>query len=346
MEIKKYYQDMGILRGIGITLVVVGHSFPAQSLNNFFYRFINDFIYLFHMPLFFVISGFFAGKIFTISGIREYGSFVKTKFLRLMVPYFAVTMIAIPFKFMLNDFALRTMHLSHLLRNLFIYPWENPILFFWFLYTLFGIFVLAPLIKKLPSIIILMIFFITYLLPNNLIKVCCIDDIMHYSIFFFGGFFFNAFYSKYQQFRHKGYIAVGCLLALIVLNLFLQSLESSSALSYLLKYIAPLFGIVGCVSLSYLLQGGRIGNFFDYIGKFSFDIFLFSWFFQSGIRVLFFQVGGGNLHLTMLLMLVAGYMPIPFTISLSKISERLWMLITGRPAHTNRFSLPRLNIFG
>ena len=75
--IKKYYKDMDIARGIGIFLVVLGHSFPDSQFNNSnFYAYIYKLIYSFHMPFFFIISGFFAYKIYEIENLKGYGSYV------------------------------------------------------------------------------------------------------------------------------------------------------------------------------------------------------------------------------------------------------------------------------
>lgn len=49
---KKYYSWANIAKGLGIILVIAGHSYPPGSE-------ICKFIFLFHMPLFFLIAGFF-----------------------------------------------------------------------------------------------------------------------------------------------------------------------------------------------------------------------------------------------------------------------------------------------
>lgn len=52
----KHYDDIDIAKGIGILLVVLGHSFLDASLgvfnNNVIYSEIEDIIYSFHMHLF------------------------------------------------------------------------------------------------------------------------------------------------------------------------------------------------------------------------------------------------------------------------------------------------------
>jgi fucose 4-O-acetylase-like acetyltransferase len=67
-----------ILKGIGIISVVVGHVLPRVDL---------DLIYLFHMPLFFVISGY----LFKASG--NYKEFAIKKAIALLMPYCSIIII-------------------------------------------------------------------------------------------------------------------------------------------------------------------------------------------------------------------------------------------------------------
>ena len=64
---KKYYTWINIARGIGMILVVLGHAaddtWIRSENNNYIAKFVIDFIYSFHMPLFFFISGFCSSKI-------------------------------------------------------------------------------------------------------------------------------------------------------------------------------------------------------------------------------------------------------------------------------------------
>lgn len=69
-----------IMKGIGIILMLIGHIPPGQRLFHF--------IYSFHMPLFFIVAGFFASTTkLSWSVIKKYAS-------RLLLP-FLVTMLAI-----------------------------------------------------------------------------------------------------------------------------------------------------------------------------------------------------------------------------------------------------------
>jgi fucose 4-O-acetylase-like acetyltransferase len=56
MKVEKARLDaFDILKGIAILLVVLGHSLPSSKIGDL----ISNFIYSFHMPLFFIVSGYF-----------------------------------------------------------------------------------------------------------------------------------------------------------------------------------------------------------------------------------------------------------------------------------------------
>ncbi|MCO7124189.1 acyltransferase family protein [Sporolactobacillus shoreicorticis] len=70
-----------IAKGIGIILVVVGHSGNQFAYHYFFW---------FHMPLFFILSGMTLKKINTFG---EYCAFVYKKLYRLVIPYISFTLL-------------------------------------------------------------------------------------------------------------------------------------------------------------------------------------------------------------------------------------------------------------
>ena len=58
---KKYYEEVDILKGIAIILVIIGHAIILYPINlhkidwcNYFFEFVS----IAHMPLFFLVSGF------------------------------------------------------------------------------------------------------------------------------------------------------------------------------------------------------------------------------------------------------------------------------------------------
>jgi fucose 4-O-acetylase-like acetyltransferase len=78
----KKIQWIDAWKGLGIVTVVIGHVLPY---------FLNKYIFWFHMPLFFFISGYLYKEDTNI------GKFVRKKFLHLLVPYFLfLLLLSIP----------------------------------------------------------------------------------------------------------------------------------------------------------------------------------------------------------------------------------------------------------
>lgn len=88
-----------IAKGIGIVLVVIGHYIP-DTAPSWYIGFVS-FVYHFHMPLFFMIAGFFYERSIKKIG---YWRFVRSKFERLMFPYFILSWAIIGIKILVDGF--------------------------------------------------------------------------------------------------------------------------------------------------------------------------------------------------------------------------------------------------
>ncbi len=304
---KKYYKEMDVARGIGIFLVVLGHAFPDSQFNGReFYAYIYKFIYSFHMPFFFVISGFFAYKIYSIKNLKDYGNFIYGKFKRLMVPYFSVSLVAVPIKLYMNNYAARPIKLNSLITNILIYPLDIPIQYFWFIYTLFFIFAVAPIFKKLPINLTLVITLFLNLLFTKQIGLFYVYGIVHYLFYFFFGIYLKNTYDKLKNIKNKYAIVLIFSIILIVMNLF-----------DVVKGVYPYYNLVtalvgSCIFLivSQLIVNTSVGELFRKIGTYSYDIYLLSWFSQTGARVLCYQMLSLNYNAVIVIMILVGFIPI------------------------------------
>ena len=132
-----------IAKGIGIVLVVIGHYIP-DTAPSWYIGFVS-FVYHFHMPLFFMIAGFFYERSIKKIG---YWRFVRSKFERLMFPYFILSWAIIGIKILVDGF----MQVDHPV-SYFVLPrfsrqgiaWYYCLFFRWG--SLFGI--------RLPNIFVL-----------------------------------------------------------------------------------------------------------------------------------------------------------------------------------------------
>lgn len=119
-----------IAKGIGISLVVAGHSGVPNE--------VHDWIYSFHMPLFFICSGFYMKRLETIGQVL---SFVKRRLKSLWRPY-VLTSLAVLLILVLCSDSLSVAMQDALWKGARIVftmtghdiPWLNP---FWFFSVLF-----------------------------------------------------------------------------------------------------------------------------------------------------------------------------------------------------------------
>ena len=133
-----------VLKGIGILAVMLGHRSFSEGLVQI--------IYFFHMPLFFMISGYLDQmNIADIQGIKV---IVKRKFARLMYPYFTLGILIIVYYTALEFFRTSMLDSVKLAKRVIAllygnFIWENNIDYIgtlWFLPALFWASVIANLL--------------------------------------------------------------------------------------------------------------------------------------------------------------------------------------------------------
>ena len=131
-------------KGVGIFLVVLGHTIgglqsgrliTAESI----YEPLNTWIYRFHMPLFFVLSGLFAERQIA----RSSRGFLQHKLTTIAYPYVVWSFIFTLSQFAASRYTNRKPSLLELAEIL-----VKPIQQFWFLYALFWISVLYYVVRR------------------------------------------------------------------------------------------------------------------------------------------------------------------------------------------------------
>ncbi len=76
------------IRGFAILLVIVGHLIQFNQIGGGDSNPLFNVIYSFHMPLFFMISGYIGSKVSKVSSLQGYGLFLLKKAKVLLIPYF------------------------------------------------------------------------------------------------------------------------------------------------------------------------------------------------------------------------------------------------------------------
>ena len=138
-------------------LVVVGHYDPDCSPT--YWSSLIKVIYSFHMPLFFVLAGYLCGLF--PQQLNRYGNFVSKKASRLILPLISVTAIFMLVKVVSGSLVeLRHPVNLHSIYAVVMNPMESYLPSIWFMYTLFLIFLIFPLL--------------CFMVKQNAIALCCL----------------------------------------------------------------------------------------------------------------------------------------------------------------------------
>lgn len=146
------------LKGFAILLVILGHvlsgywdawAFPESYVS--FYH-VRTWIYSFHMPLFFLVSGF----TFTLAYTRD-GELKKGSFLRQLINIFWIYVLFALLQWWVKQIAAEWVNQEYTLETLqrmFVEPLGN----YWYLYVLFVFYALGALLKfyRLPPMYLLL----------------------------------------------------------------------------------------------------------------------------------------------------------------------------------------------
>ena len=284
-----YFNEIDYMKGIAIILVFIGHAATPSFLPRpDVYEFIVQFIYMFHMPVFFFISGFLSLKLLDMNLKTQYLPFIRKKLYRLGLPFLTISIITNALIIILKQVTNSPVGIKGLLdmiKVIFLYP-ENGIMgALWFLYTLLFINILAPLILKLPIkftlviAIILNIFF-----PNN-ISFLALNRVAFFLVFFLLGIIFRKFYSEAKALFEKNYFLIISILIIgITTYIYTSNFSINPYLLNLLIFISGFFGIILVYNLAKKIKSSN--NMLKLIGQHSIDIYIFSWFFQIASMIL------------------------------------------------------------
>ena len=299
-------EDITHLSSWAILLVVFGHSYPdLQYSNDILVNALlwarKYLIYSYHMPLFMFIAGYLFIHTSRDRDIN-YVSFVQKKFKRLLVPYFVISTCVFPVKTFLSQYADRPVqfNLNDYVMSV-IYPDDNVIALFWFLPTLFIIFLIAPIFKrylvdrKIGILCLMSVLFIILNLFNPVknIKLLSLNCVASMIVFFWMGCVFYMYRIKF------GFIPV-----ILIFMLFVSygSTYGNAKVALLLTASSGIF-------LSYeIIQRYSSNNchFLKFIDGYSYQIFLLSWFPQNLIKIILYKNLNVGFIVTFLSMFLGG----------------------------------------
>ena len=280
---KERYKELDLMKGIGIILVYIGHSF---NFPNFRWTkilfFLGNTIYSFHMPLFFFISGLLSNT----NNEINLEKFYKGKIKRLLIPYFFINLI---------DFIPRTL-LPNLVNSEF--GGIKEVLFYgtkisWFVYTLFIIFMIFPFLdtyilkKDRYYLFGIVLIIVNYLKIFENIEIFSINSVVNYLIYFYIGYIIKPFYKE----KIKNGIGSQNLIFFIISIVFLSFSYKYFYLNYLNSLIFAILGILFVLNICIRAkEDSKIYNFFKFLGINSLTFYLIEGFITVVYRVILLRI--------------------------------------------------------
>jgi len=268
------------LRGIGVFLVVLGHAPITPSLSFF--------IFLFHLPLFFFVSG----CLFNAPQGQSCGSFLKKKFNSLLVPYawFSLLSIAALLLRPMVRGTLGPVPIEPILES-FFFARRNHIIYnaaLWFLPCLFLVESFFCLLQvyvtdiRLAGLVVLVLSgasFVAFDTPSTARPLMwAFDGALYYGIFFLLGQLHRKFAGGIRGKYLRGVVLAGSVFVCMSI-LFLPGVKamllgyrfsSSAACSFLFSILLACSGIVTCLFIATVLSRSAL---LRYLGRNSLVIF-------------------------------------------------------------------------
>ena len=135
-----------VVKGLAIVFVVMGHVVTSYRNSGFLteakaFNFICDFLYTFHMPLFFMISGYLSGKSQKTEPVKLA---IVRKCITYGIPYLIFSVAAVGLNFLASAVVNTQLNIADLLL-IVVYPISS----LWFIYALLIISVIQLLVKRL-----------------------------------------------------------------------------------------------------------------------------------------------------------------------------------------------------
>ena len=296
---EKWVDDVKVIACI---LVVLGHFFQSMTKANILpendlYKWFNTTIYYFHVPLFFICSGYLYQKYSKVNSVGSWCKNVTKKALTLGVPYATFTtatwVLKKLFSSSVND------QIGGLGDTLFLHP-TSP---YWYLYALFFIFLVTPTFSSVKAAAVgIIISLSAKLLISTGIgyEIYAVSTFLSNEIWFVLGMSICVFNVQPKGRKVQGMI---CGLLFIILSILVYTAEiSGSAVSFVM-------GVLACVAVIMMVAGfeEKFGRGMEFIAKYTMPIFLMHTLFAAPLRSVLIKISIENAVIHVVLGLVISF---------------------------------------
>lgn len=253
-----------VLKGFGIVLVVYGHNFP----------FLEEYIYNFHMPLFFFMSGLFHPKQLTFK-------IVKKRVQQILIPYFLWSCLLFLFWYFIGrKFGDSVIHNYSPLKNFIgifysqgghdYMNWGVPM---WFLPAIFLNLLIFGFVRKIKKIMyqvlcVLLLVFAGFLIPKVLeIHLVWSLDVSLVSLFFYTAAFYLKDFFLNNKKNNEGVIIFVLFLAHLICSFTLFNKIDMYRSTYGNEFLFLINASIGISFWVLFFKKVKRLNFLSFFGK-------------------------------------------------------------------------------
>lgn len=270
--------DYTFLKVICTLLVVIGHAAVMYTGNGVvvpasgsrIISYLSQYIYSFHMPLFFVISGAVYNLCIEKGKYKNNLKFITLKAKRLLIPYFAFGLLYITPVMLFLGFD-KSSYFSYAVNGILLSRNSRHL---WFILTLFWIFLstvmVRHLFRKIPAFIQLMISAAVLVFSFKVSPDFQLRSAMYYQFYFYSGCILDRYFDSIAGQIKKLRCFVFVLPMIQAVSLFIMQTEYT-------KIIFSLTGILMMLSISVLFDFTKLkeSKLYKISAKNSFGIYLF-----------------------------------------------------------------------
>lgn len=295
---EKWVDDVKVIACI---LVVLGHFFQSMTKANILpendlYGWFNTTIYYFHVPLFFICSGYLYQKYSKVNSVGSWCKNVAKKALALGVPYATFTtatwVLKKVFSSSVND------QIGGLGNTLLLHP-TAP---YWYLYALFFIFLVTPTFSSVKSAAVGLIVALAakVLILTGGYSVYAVSTVLSNEIWFVIGMSICSFNVQLKGRKIQGTI-FGLLFVILSIVVYTAKI-SGSAISFAI-------GLLVCVAVIMMVAGfeEKFGRGMKLLAKYTMPIFLMHTLFAAPLRSILMKIGIENAVIHVVLGLVISF---------------------------------------
>lgn len=283
---EKWVDDVKVIACI---LVVLGHFFQSMTKANILpendlYQWFNTTIYYFHVPLFFICSGYLYQKYSKVNSVGSWRRNVAKKVLALGVPYMTFTTATWVLKKLFSG-SINGRVVGFIDTLIF-----EPAAPYWYLYALFFIFLVTPTFNSVKAAVVGLVVALAakgLILTGGGYSIYAVSTVLSNEIWFVLGMSICAFNVQLKDRKVQGMI---CGLLFVVLSILVYTTGIGSGL------ISFTMGLLACVAIVLMAVGfeEKFGRGMDFLAQYTMPIFLMHTLFAAPMRSILMKVGIDN----------------------------------------------------